>query len=315
MRSKYAVALAIVVVLLASATTLASGRRKLANRQTVVSANRSITGLYRFTSLDPPGSVGTFPIGINNDGLMTGQYIDADGVVHSFTWKHGKYKLIDVPGAPDTLASTPNSQGQVALTYVDSNFYLHQALYSNGQYTYLPDAPGWLNIAPAGINDRGHISGAVWNDPTFTIVHGYVWDGSNFAIYDEPNSDIPYTTPFGINNQEQIVGQYNTSDGVVHGYLKRGGTYTEIVVPGAPNTAALGINNWGVIVGTYGDAPPSPFGFGSSHGFVLWGGTYWTLDRPGALTSFSMDINDWGQIVGSYQDLAGTYHGYLATPK
>ena len=312
--AKYAVALAI-VVLLAQGATFASGGRKPASRQTGDSANISITSLYRFTSLDPPGSVGTFLIGINNSGLIAGQYIDADGVVHAFTWKRGKYKVIDVPGTPDTLVSAPNSQGQIALSYLDSNFYVHPVLYSNGQYTYLPDAPGWLNTAPNAINDRGHISGAVWNDPAFTVVHGYVWDGSNYEVYDEPNSDIPFTTPFGINSREQIVGQYNTSDGVVHGYLRRGNIYTEIVVPGAPNTAALGINNWDIMVGTYGDAPPCPFGFGSSHGFVSWGGTYWTLDRPGAVTSFSMGINDWGQIVGSYQDSAGTYHGYFATPK
>ena len=256
---------------------------------------------FVFTSFDPPGSVLTFPIGINNNGLIAGQYNDAAGVIHTFTLKGGNYTVIDVPGAAGTLASAPNNRGQVALGYFNApDYYTHAAVYSRGRYIYLPDCPGQLNTSPSAINDRGYISGVVWSD-NFTIVHSYVWDGKTCDVYDEPASDIHFTNAFAINNRGQIVGQYNTSDGVIHGYLKYRDNYTEITFPGAPNTVALGINNADVIVGLYGNAGPGPYGFAvGSHGYVMWGGVYSTLDYPGAVSSFSTGINDVGQIVGVY---------------
>jgi hypothetical protein len=101
---------------------------------------------------------------------------------------------------------------------------------------------------------------------------------------------------------------------VIHGYLKDGDHYTEIAFPGAPNTAAFGINDSGVVVGLYGNAGSGPYGFAvGSRGFILQKGLYSPLDYPGAATSFPIGINDTGQIVGVYQDAAGTFHGYLAT--
>jgi uncharacterized membrane protein len=150
---------------------------------------------------------------------------------------------------------------------------------------------------------------------SFFPVHSYVWDGAAYTIFDHPASDILFTLAFGINNHDQLVGQYNTSDGVIHGFLKDGDRYTEIADPGVPNTAAFGINNSGVIVGLSGEAGEGPYGFAvGSHGFVLRKGVYSPLDYPGAVSSFPLGINDLSQIVGVYVDAAGTYHGYLATP-
>jgi uncharacterized membrane protein len=292
------VLLAALVVLLTEVGALAAGRYRRTDLQRSVGAKNSVSSIYKFTSFDPSGSVGTFPVGINNNGLIAGQYIDAEGMVHTFLLRDGKYTIVDVPGAAYTLASQPNMQGQVALAYLGPpDYYFHQALYSKGEFTFLPDAPGQLNVSPAGLNSDGHISGVVWSDDTATVQHGYVWDGATFSIYDHPNTDIPFTVPWGINNQGLIVGQYNTSDGVIHGFLKSGDAYFD------------------VIVGTYGDVATNPFGFGCSHGFMFWKQTYMTFDYPDAQVSYAMGVNDKNQIVGLYVDTAGNYHGYLATPK
>ena len=37
-----------------------------------------------FTTFDPPGAVGTFPLAINPAGAVTGSYTDANFVVHGF---------------------------------------------------------------------------------------------------------------------------------------------------------------------------------------------------------------------------------------
>ena len=271
---------------------------------------------YAFSSIDPPDSVGTFPIGINNSGLIALQYYTADGSVHSAALKDAQYTIIDVPVATDTLASAPNMRGQVALAYYpEGDVNCHAAVYTRGEHAYLPDASGYLNTSPSAINSRGHISGTVWQE-SFFPVHGYLWDGEVYLIFDHPESDVFFTLAFGMNNHDQLVGQYNTSDGVIHGFLKDGDTYTEIAVPDAPNTAAFSINNSGVIIGLCGEAGEGPFGFAiGSHGFVLTKGVYTPLDYPGAVTSFPLGLNDVGEIVGVYMDETGTFHGYLATPR
>ncbi|MCC6860115.1 MAG: hypothetical protein IT158_16230 [Bryobacterales bacterium] len=269
---------------------------------------------YLFTSIDPPGSVLTFPVGINNNGLISIQYSDSNGILYSVILEDGVYTSVDVPGALGTLVSAPNMQGQVALGYYSStDFRIHSAVYSHGGYTYQPDAPGFDYTSPSAINARGDISGMTWNGPTPS---GYIWDGEAYTIFEHPASTGHYTMPCGINNQGQVVGQYYTADGVVHGFLKDGDFYTEIAFPGAPNTAAFSINNSGVVVGLYGEAGTGPFGFAvGSRGFILRKGTYVSIDYPGSLTSFPLGINDTGQIVGVYQDAAGTFHGYLATSR
>ena len=221
------------------------------------------TQQYVYTSFDPPGSVATFPIGINNNGLIAIQYNDADGIEHSVTLKcrereesnngliaiqyndahgiehactlkDGAYTVVDVPNAYGTGISAPDMEGQVALGYFNNtDFNIHSAVYMRGRYTYQPDAPGYSNTSPSAMNAAGHISGTVWNGP-FVVVHGYIWDGKSYTIFDHPASDVSYTLAFGINDHGDLVGQYNTSDGVIHGFLKEGHTYTEVKFPGAP---------------------------------------------------------------------------------
>jgi hypothetical protein len=110
---------------------------------------------YVFASFDPPGSVATFPVGINNNGLITLQYNDAAGIPHSSLLKDGRYTLIDPPGTTGSLVSSPNMEGQVALSYFIGASWPapgHVAVYTRGLYTYLPDAPGYLNTSPSAIN-------------------------------------------------------------------------------------------------------------------------------------------------------------------
>lgn len=68
---------------------------------------------------------------------------------------------------------------------------------------------------------------------------------------------------------------------------------------------ALGINNWGSIVGSYSDAA------GASHGFKRWkGGGTVALDYPGASLTYPTRINDHGAIVGSYVLADLSIHGF-----
>ena len=61
----------------------------------------------------------------------------------------------------------------------------------------------------------------------------------------------------GINNFGQIVGTYTSDDPIGrHGFLYQDGRYTSFLFPvsGRPDATIInGINDWGVIAGTFAD--------------------------------------------------------------
>ena len=95
---------------------------------------------------------------------------------------------------------------------------------------------------------------------------------------------------YGINDSGQIVGYYTDSGGKIHGFLRKGTTYTILNVPGAASTIATGINKAGIIVMYYG------------MGTHIWsarynGKTYTTINVPHAANSLARDISNTGDIV------------------
>jgi probable HAF family extracellular repeat protein len=68
-----------------------------------------------------------------------------------------------------------------------------------------------------------------------------------FTTIDVPGATS--TAALAINARGDIVGDYTTADGVVHGFLLRKGEFTTIDVPAATDTRAFGINARGDIVG------------------------------------------------------------------
>ena len=78
----------------------------------------------------------------------------------------------------------------------------------------------------------------------------------------------------GINDSGELVGTGPSDSG---GFSYNNGIYTPIIVPGSSYTAAIGINNFGQIVGDY-----SPSGGGPvSYGFSYIDGAYTSTNVPG----------------------------------
>jgi uncharacterized membrane protein len=94
-----------------------------------------------------------------------------------------------------------------------------------------------------------------------------------------------------------------------HGFLDTSGSLTQIDVPGATFTQALGINDAGQIVGAFDKSSFSPL---PTHGFLDTGGNFTQIDVPGANLTQANGINDAGQIVGNFDDNKGG-HGFLNT--
>ena len=116
----------------------------------------------------------------------------------------------------------------------------------------------------------------------------------------------------GINDTDQIVGQYWDGSSSLHGFLDTNGTFTTLDEPLAVHgyntgTYTSDVNNAGQVVGYYWDAS------GKLDGFVDINGTYTTINVPGATNTLAWGINNSGDIVGFYSDASGT-HAFLATP-
>jgi probable HAF family extracellular repeat protein len=82
---------------------------------------------------------------------------------------------------------------------------------------------------------------------------------------------------------------------------------SQIDGPNATYTDAVGINNRGEIVGSFGDAQ------GRRHGYVLRNGTFTTLDFPaqGVIETGAKGINDRGEVAGFYVQSGADIHGFV----
>jgi|GEM_PF-962811 len=295
---------------------------------------------YVFQTIDDPnagttpGSVqGTFVIGINASGLISGNYGDANNVTHGFLLSNGQYTTFDDPVAgtapgQGTNAFSLNDQGQVVGFYWDTTpnpvfggFNEHGFLLSHGQYTTL-DEPNAVGTTQAtAINEPGQIVGYYLD--ARAVFHGFLLSGGQYTTLDDPHAGtgagtLQGTIPTGINASGVITGYYIGPNNDYHGFLLNQGLYTTIDEPNAApgpflGTETIDINALGQIVGNYETANLV------LHGFLLANGQYTTLDDPKAGTgalqgTFPSGINASSKIVGQYNDANGLYHGFLATP-
>jgi uncharacterized membrane protein len=153
-----------------------------------------------------------------------------------------------------------------------------------------------------GIDGAGRIVGQ-YNTPTIPTSHGFFYNGSTYATLDDPLGNS--TSPYGINDSDQIVGIFETGsiyNGIYNGFIDTGGTYTTLNDPlGIGGTYVRGINDKGQVVGYYYDSTITNI-LDATHrySFVYSGGAYTTLSDPLGLHPAAFDINDTGQIVGTY---------------
>jgi hypothetical protein len=175
----------------------------------------------------------------------------------------------------------------------------------------IPAIPGSPEVDAFGINDRGLVSGGVY-DPAWNA-HGFLWETGRVTIIDAPGW---VNTFLGQNNNEGvIVGDYDDSI-VSHACLYSVPTRTWAALPdvaGKPVNWGNWINNHGVAVGTAFEGTAS----GSIYNGVAWswnGSAYSFFTVPGAsgsLGTYASGINDHGQICGYYKDSQGVYHGFV----
>jgi probable HAF family extracellular repeat protein len=244
---------------------------------------------FKFTDFTFPGAAGTSVYGLNDSGVMVGQYYDSAGVVHGFRLDHGKGTTIDDPKGSDTLCAGINSSGAIVGQYTDSSGDNHGFLYQNGKFTDLSPMP--LSGA-SGINDKGEIVGGM-AECQFCQQHGYLYNGHKYKRIDVPGA--METGAGSINNAGIITLIAPDNSDRYHSYLYRSGKFTEIKVPGAYESFAEQINNVGDIVFSWDNKSD-----GNSHGALRHDGHFYKFNRAKKVDTLPFGVNDHHLLVGDY---------------
>ena len=268
-------------------------------------------GGYTFTTIDPPDGASASANGINDSGQIT---ISTARLTSFLRDPDGAFTPITVPSLPKVTAMGISNSGQVSgrITLGDTVEFYEGFLWNHGQATVLNYGPltadnnTWLN----GTSTSGLVVGEIFRqDHGFLSI--FTWHGGVFT-------NVPFPLPptgalsfvNGINNAGQIVGSYFPQPAPAPtGFVLVDRHVTELVPPGVLGSAAIGINDADVIVGTYITADLH------GHGLLYSDGAYQTIDVPGAINTWLNAINNRGEIVGGYVDSVGVEHAFLAVPE
>lgn len=241
----------------------------------------------QYTKIDYPGAVQTLAAAINDFGVITGGYVDTNGVTHGFV-------RLPLPRPIYLPVDHPN-----AVPSFDYDWEI---------------GPG-LSTDTIGINDCGEFVGEYVD--ANQVGHGYIWRNGRFVRFDHPQaSGVPgffgQTSLFRINNNGDLVGGYgNSPDSTIpsqHGYLYSRGRFTAIDPPGSLFTQAFALNDRRDVGGFFYDANFI------GHAYLWRNGQYTVFDIPGAVyISTVATINNNGDYAGEYVDGLGITHGYIAT--
>jgi uncharacterized membrane protein len=267
---------------------------------------------FRFTKANVPGAQQTEPFGINNAGVMVGEYVDSSGVQHAYILNGKKLTKLDHPNAEtgSTWASNLNPDGPVSVVgyYVSSRTgQVLGFLYKNGKYTDIPGPSGAVYALGFGINDNGAIVGAYVDSAG--SAHGFLLAGKKYTTLNVPGASG--TAAHGINKSGKIVVTWEDSNSNVESALYDGKTYKTIDVPLAVDSYPGGINAAGDVCYGWTDA------IGVQHGALRHNGKYYKFDYPNSTATYGYGINDKGNTVGYYSTLRTgiTPFGYEATYK
>lgn len=83
-----------------------------------------------YTTLTVPGAAYTIGNGINNEGVVTGLYVNPDHSHHGFIWSKGQFITVDanVPGSIGTEWIGLNNHGDLAGIYFDASHAAHAVI-------------------------------------------------------------------------------------------------------------------------------------------------------------------------------------------
>ena len=226
-----------------------------------------------FVNENYPGSTQTQVTGINNGGVTVGFEIDAAG--NSAGW-------VEQPNGAFQLALDPNA----------------------------PTIGGVVSEQFLGVNDRNQVAGFYQTDAAGDTA-GFIYnDQTGVFIPVVPKKGATSVTATDINDAGDISGFFTNKNGNEKGFVEIDGSTTVLSHPGWTDVQALGLNNDGLVVGSYMDNKT-----GNTDGFIysISNNSYTSYIAPGDAGGQTVlnGINDLNQAVGFYMDAQHNTHGLL----
>jgi YVTN family beta-propeller protein len=154
-----------------------------------------------YTAIDYPAATLTTTTGINNAGVIVGQYSTASGS-GSFLWTAGTITPLNCTCGTTTLTSINNS-GMIAGYYVNGTG-THGLEYSSGKFVTL-DYPGTADTYFTSINDTGTLAGWFY-DYSNSVYRGFKYAAGQYSAIKIPPAPYNSVVYLAVNNSGQTVG-------------------------------------------------------------------------------------------------------------
>ncbi len=268
---------------------------------------------------DFPGAVQTEIYGYSDStGAMTGNFTDASGVRRGFSGD----EIIEFPGATETYADFISTLGNVVGSYVDAEGNYHAYLRGPGGSFATLDIPSVSNpeyFFLHGISDALNAVGrakAVGDVPR-------TYAGNPLGLQELKFPGSVSTEGWNVNQDNSVVGHYDSPDGRRHGFIARPKEGTPPSRPGvAPpklNYAFESIDVPGVDFLAVTASSDFEDYAGNMRGpndekdvaFTLIDGVFTTYDFPGSQGTYFYALGNDGIAAGHYKDSDGLYHGVI----
>lgn len=217
-----------------------------------------IYGQGKFTVLQAPGSIGTYPESLNDIGQTAGSYVDAAFNDHIFVRQpNGSFQDLGSTFGIDPSALAINDQGRVLIGAYDPQVHTYISRPGSASLEEVPSLIPNGPVSPGDMNEWGMVVGWAAIDASNQRQHAYVYfEGKIKDLGVLPGGDT--TLGNGINNFGQTVGSayqfpkpiLDSKGNIIgytpeidHGWVSLNGT-TLLDLNGLLNTAATG---WEII--------------------------------------------------------------------
>ena len=330
--ARHHVSLIVALVGLIGASTLVPGPERLASAQLVGPSSTTVLEAVAFkashagsaradhdcTQIDVLGATATAAMGINAHSDITGQFTDANNVIHGFLLpKHGPMVVIDHPDSTRNSALAINSKGLIAGNWEDAAHQRRGFIWNDGQFTDV-EFPGSSFTSATSINRRGDVAGQyilAGQTHGFTFSDGVC--GGVYATVDVPGATA--TAIFALNNDGELGGNYVVGTGpsaVTHGFILSDDELTTVdwpddTLPTSFNSVRGIARGGDIVVGSH-HGPNTT----ATHGYILVDDELTNFDYPAAgVTSTAIfGVNRRGRFVGGFNvgSVSATFqHGYV----
>jgi len=222
-----------------------------------------------------------------------------------FLTRSERYAVTPLPFIPfsGTGGEALNQQGVVAGGIAHPDGSVCVAEWSNGVLSRVGVPPGVPSLEfnrprVFGINSSRVIVGTVHTPAGDLPSRAFICDRGRFIVLPLADPTDLGGAAIGINTRGEVVGYDHTSSHTTTGWLWRNGVYSRLPVAGI-NTAALGINSTGTIIGNRSLGLIRRILTAQFSRRIEWG--YVVSDRTRYLPGFVYAINDLGEAAGGWR--------------